>query len=341
MKLSFIVPVYNVEEYLEGCIDSLLNQGLEDQEYEILLVDDGSTDRSSAICDGYAARYANIRVIHQENRGLAEARNTGLNHVDSEYICFLDSDDYLLKGGIKQVLEGLEGDTDWQLLMYESWYDFREIPAIDKTISFKGTTHELIKRYHYFPSFCWNFIYRRDFIEENKLRFHYYGCEDTLWTGQVFMLNPRIYRSNAAIHRYVVRSNSISTDRSRAKARRLVPDYITVIGLMNGLFETYAAYDSQLFKMCVDTLNSKKRYGLTRILTADYTGKEFDEVMENAREKGFYPIRRWSNGIKATLLQKMENAVVSHFIIYRLCCFLFNRIFTPYILPVIHRNLNH
>ena len=100
MKLSFIVPVYNVEEYLEGCIDSLLNQGLEDQEYEILLVDDGSTDRSSAICDGYAARYANIRVIHQENRGLAEARNTGLNHVDSEYICFLASDDALLIGGI-------------------------------------------------------------------------------------------------------------------------------------------------------------------------------------------------------------------------------------------------
>ncbi|WP_025797288.1 glycosyltransferase family 2 protein [Hoylesella saccharolytica] len=340
MKLSFIIPVYNVEEYLEGCIDSLLNQGLNSQDYEILLVDDGSTDQSPSICDRYAERYSNIRVIHQENRGLAEARNTGLNHVDSEYICFLDSDDYLLKDGIKQVLKGVGDDQNWQLLMYESWYDFREIPPIDNTISFKGTTHELIKRYNYFPSFCWNFLYRRDFIEENKLRFNYYGCEDTLWTGQVFMLNPRIYRSNAAIHRYVVRANSISTDRSRAKARKLVPDYITVIGLMNDLFERYAAYDPELFRMCIHTLNSKKRYGLTRILTADYTKKEFEEVMKNARKQRFYPIQPWADGIKARLLQKIENVSVSHFIIYRLYCFLFNRIFTPYILPIIHRNLN-
>lgn len=99
--ISVIVPVYKVEPYLPKCLDSILAQTFED--FELLLIDDGSPDRSGAICDEYAGKDARIRVFHQENAGSSSARNTGLLHAKGTYIAFVDSDDYLMS----DYLEGL------------------------------------------------------------------------------------------------------------------------------------------------------------------------------------------------------------------------------------------
>ena len=95
MKLSIIVPVYNVEAFLSKCVDSLLAQDLPKEDYEVILVDDGSTDGSGALCDTLAAEHGNIRVIHQQNHGLSGARNAGIPAASGDYILFVDSDDYL------------------------------------------------------------------------------------------------------------------------------------------------------------------------------------------------------------------------------------------------------
>ncbi|MBQ6421441.1 MAG: glycosyltransferase family 2 protein [Clostridia bacterium] len=92
-QVSIIVPVYNVEKYLCQCIDSILQQSFSD--YELILVDDGSTDSSGQICDDYAQKYPAVRVIHQKNSGQAHARNTGIRQSESEWIMFADSDDVL------------------------------------------------------------------------------------------------------------------------------------------------------------------------------------------------------------------------------------------------------
>ena len=94
IKLSIIVPIYNVEQYLRKCVDSLLAQDLPSSVYEIILVDDGSPDACPQICDEYAAEHDNIRVIHRKNGGLSAARNSGIEVAQGEYICFVDSDDY-------------------------------------------------------------------------------------------------------------------------------------------------------------------------------------------------------------------------------------------------------
>ena len=94
--LSIIIPVFNVEKYIRRCIDSLTTQnGFND--IEVILVDDGSTDGSGAICDEYAEKYINIKVIHKSNGGLSDARNVALAAVNGKYIAFLDSDDFLTK----------------------------------------------------------------------------------------------------------------------------------------------------------------------------------------------------------------------------------------------------
>ena len=93
MKLSFVVPVYKVEAYLERCVNSILSQSPMD--LEVILVDDGSPDRCGSICDAFAARDNRVRVIHKESGGLSSARNAALDVVTGDYIAFVDSDDYL------------------------------------------------------------------------------------------------------------------------------------------------------------------------------------------------------------------------------------------------------
>ena len=117
MKVSVIVPVYNVEAFLTKCVDSLLAQDLPASDYEIILVDDGSTDDSGALCDDFAAAYGNIFVIHQANRGLSGARNAGIPAAMGEYILFVDSDDFLepnVLGGLVKLME----DKDLDILRF-------------------------------------------------------------------------------------------------------------------------------------------------------------------------------------------------------------------------------
>lgn len=92
-KISVIIPIYNVEKEIHRCVDSVINQTLED--IEIILVDDGSPDNCSIICDEYGEKDKRVRVIHKENGGLSDARNVGLLESSGEYILFVDSDDYI------------------------------------------------------------------------------------------------------------------------------------------------------------------------------------------------------------------------------------------------------
>ena len=93
MKISVIVPVYNVEKYLTKCVDSIMNQTYKD--LEIILVDDGSTDNSGKICDEYVKKDKRFKVIHKKNGGLSDARNVGIKNSTGEYLSFIDSDDYI------------------------------------------------------------------------------------------------------------------------------------------------------------------------------------------------------------------------------------------------------
>ena len=104
-KFSIIVPVYNVEKYLRKCIESLLRQGIGN--VEILLVNDGSTDSSSEICQEYVDNYSNIKLLHQDNQGVCAARNNGIVHATGEWIVLVDADDYLLDNGLKAAFEAV------------------------------------------------------------------------------------------------------------------------------------------------------------------------------------------------------------------------------------------
>ena len=121
-EFSIIVPVYNVEKYLRKCIESLLRQGIDN--VEILLVNDGSTDSSSEICQEYVDKYSNIKLLYQDNQGVCAARNNGIVHATGEWIVLVDADDYLLDNGLKAAFEAVCTPDSFDVIQYGSSYDF-------------------------------------------------------------------------------------------------------------------------------------------------------------------------------------------------------------------------
>lgn len=121
MKFSILVPVYNVEEYIEQCLESLANQTY--RNYEVILVDDGSTDKSGKICDTYEQRYPDIfKTIHKQNQGLISARRVGIAMAESDYCLFVDSDDFVEKNLLETVVQYLKNDAEIDLLIYSFRY---------------------------------------------------------------------------------------------------------------------------------------------------------------------------------------------------------------------------
>lgn len=177
-KLSFILPVYNVEDYLRECIDSILKQLTE--ECEIILVNDGSSDTSGLICEEYARTNADsIHVIHKENKGVSEARNTGLELAEGEFIAFVDADDRISFGAVKEILEWIHnGGSDICFMKAIKFYQNGHVEDMGDEISRslvykqdkKSVLEYLSLRPKYSGSACTK-IFRKDFLNEHNIKF--------------------------------------------------------------------------------------------------------------------------------------------------------------------------
>lgn len=193
MKTSIVIPVYNVREYLERCVASVLAL---QSEVEILLVDDGSTDGSGGLCDTLAAQDERIRVIHQKNGGLSAARNTGIQNASGDYILLLDSDDFLDPAETDAMLAELQDDTEVLLGLYRNYYageERYEAERCDAFLTMKGyiSIEDFLRAVPADGKSCYmvavRFVCRRDFLLSNGLLFLpgiYH--EDEEWTARVF-----------------------------------------------------------------------------------------------------------------------------------------------------------
>ena len=175
--LSIVIPVYNVEKYLMDCVNSLLPQC--DERCEIIMVDDGSTDSSGAICDELALNNKIIKVIHKPNEGAGSARNVGLDATKGEYVGFLDSDDMIIDGSLQIVLERLQSNKSdvCFLQAYKFYPDGSRVPIGDGIVSKKicgKSKKEVLKflssREKFSGSACTK-VFRKDFLLLNNIRF--------------------------------------------------------------------------------------------------------------------------------------------------------------------------
>ena len=205
-KISIIVPIYNVEKYLRDCIDSIINQTYINT--EIILVNDGSTDSSPDICEEYASKYENIKIINKKNGGLSDARNAGLEKATGTYVMFTDSDDYLapnscevLYNAIKETnLEFVTGNfaftnndgTPWKKPMFSDKFENTNLSIVDYKKSF-----------YLLNCGVWNKIFRRDFIEKNNLKFEVgLPSEDDIFVTLSFMKAKNSYYIKDVVYYY-------------------------------------------------------------------------------------------------------------------------------------------
>lgn len=241
MKLSIIVPIYNVEKYLHKCVDSILDQDLSSDEYEIILVDDGSPDKCGAIADEYATNYGNVRVIHQENGGLSAARNTGIEAAKGEYIQFVDSDDYLEPNVLGKLLNRVQRDNldvlrfnyqnvNEEYIVFEPNKESR--PFMDYSESICNGVLFLNERLGY-ACYAVQFIIRTSLLKECPFKDHIL-FEDTQWTPRMLRKAQRVSSMSDICYNYLSRTGSITKAENIDKQNKLVESKILLIEDLRG-----------------------------------------------------------------------------------------------------------
>lgn len=252
--VSVIVPVYNVEKYLPSCIESVINQTYMD--WELLLVDDGSTDNSGKICDEYGEKDKRIKVFHKENGGVSSARNLGLDKANGEYVAFLDADDYVDADLYENALKSI-GSNDmifFNYSMYENGKIYRVHQSGLKELAENPKNFMLFygdnSRKFISQNFCEDtvlsvfsvrIVYRKSFIDKNNLRFdiRIKSGEDRIFIFNALLNTDNIaYNDDLYGYYYYIRGvDSLTGDKDKK-------------GYRKGIFERYEFFDKVEQEIC-------------------------------------------------------------------------------------------
>ncbi len=220
-KVSIIVPVYNIEKYLAKCLDSLINQTLED--IEIICVNDGSTDNSAEILNEYAQKDCRIKIINQDNAGLSAARNTGINAANGEYIGYVDSDDWIDLNFYEKLYNAAK-DTDADIAVAgikrvggehykEKVFLKFEEPATTENTDEKFRLCDIPDK-----SYVWNKIYKLSEIKKHNLYFRVgVNYEDIIYAPKIIHTLKRLTTVPDTYYYYLKRRGSIVAQKSQKK----------------------------------------------------------------------------------------------------------------------------
>lgn len=281
--ISVIIPIYNVENYLEICLNSVINQSY--QNLEIILIDDGSLDMCGTICDNYADRDRRIKVIHKENGGLSSARNVGIELCKGKYISFIDSDDFVSSGFIKTLYKGVEKyDSDIVTCTKGvSFLDGSILPdlesgeeSVPKIISSYDAIEKIL--YQRLPNGAQFRLYKREIFD--LIRFpEGILFEDVATIHKAFMKAQTVSMVDAKIYGYRIRENSIVRQKFSHKKKIAIP-------ITRNLYEEICSYNAKLKKAAAARAFAQNFHVFLQVPYADYdTRKEFWNEIKKYRWK--------------------------------------------------------
>lgn len=296
-KLSIIVPMYNCENYIETCVDSLLNQELSLNEYEIIIIDDGSTDNSRAIVEKKYNNYENIRIISFKNGGQSYARNKGIENAKGKYIFFVDADDYISKNSIKNILDlSLKNNLDmmfFDISRVESDTEFicryNEIKKIDVV---DGIMYFANNNVNNGP---WQYLISKEFIKNNNLRFvegRY--CEDGMFLISCIFKAKRVSYSKVDIYRYVIRANSTITKRNNEHLEKIIEDFVYAIEYINQYYKEAKKkdYPKNFIEQLETRRNSYIFFMQVRMIKSRVGYKNAKKIIKRLRDINCYKYKR-------------------------------------------------
>lgn len=319
--LSIIVPVYNVEKYLDRCITSLLNQDI--NQYEIILIDDGSTDSSGKICDKWAKFNSFIRVIHTKNTGVANARNIGIEASQGEYLAYVDSDDYVKDGAFKKILTVLdETNADVCYFGYSDvFYDKKEVQLtpIPQKLEYSGkSTYDFAKdiignkpestSFMFSGVSSWSGVTKKELIDKYKISFPsnmkamnedmFYNLSVSLHSEKIVIIPERLY--------YYCHNDNDSLTLSYREDR-----FETTKNTYNILLEQFSDY----IKIDEDIYLRIKRLFMTNVvacLKQEYIYKKANNIKEICNDSTVISVVNSYPIDKMSIKQKLLFTAVKH-----------------------------
>ena len=313
-KLTIIVPVYQVENYIRACVESIFMQGLNDDDFEVILVDDGTRDDSFGRIADIITKHQNVFIVEQENQGLSAARNTGLDKATGEYVLFLDSDDLLVTNSLEPLLQdAFQHHSDLVVANFikqddQSISNGEKIP----TALYRSSTVAGIDLFvnHLNPRECyvWRTLYRKSFLDEHNLRFIpgiYF--EDVPFTTECYLKASCCVKTSHLFYIYRQRPGSICSAISKEK----------VMGFHQGMARLWELKDRM-------SLTEEQNHKLMEILFATFSIEVWyithnPEIMAERKSiindlKQHIPHLRFTNGIKQRLVSLMFRLMPSAYL---------------------------
>lgn len=337
IRLSYIIPLFNCRDYISLCLDSILQQGLPSEEYEVIVINDGSTDQGELVVLSYCKQYGNFRLINQSHQGVAVARNKGIELARGVYIHFMDADDRLLPGGMKILIDNYvipfghpEIVSFWSHIV-DRFYNNADWEVIrPHKLIYNGDVLHYGCQYGIGLSSCFCLI-STDFLKKHQLRFSKYKIgEDMLFMLCIFrILDASIIATSLNIYRYVVRSTSAMNLLSKEYVIDVFHDFLE---LSNKICEIAkeSVYPANIF---MRDINICQRWAFTKLCAGDLSYKELKGYLHQAQERNFFFINECS-----TMINKFICHIYRYPIVTYVFALIYRNIFVSYIKPYIKRN---
>lgn len=295
-ELSVIVPCYNLCAWgviLDRCIKSLVHQDIAAEAYEVLLIDDGSTDDTGAICDSYAAKYSQVQVVHQHNGGLSAARNTGLSIAQGKYVYFVDGDDFVAENCFKLLID-TANTHNLDLLMFDYIKVHTDSPK-PSPFSHESTEIKVMSADDYLSanflmgSVCMS-IFKRSIIESEHLQFPVRRMyEDNAFMLQAILSSQRLAKINKVCYYYWLRPGSITSNRSLNHRIKLIDDII-FCGINFG--KILEKYRNEISDTSYNRLNSRREYFFYQALLFGTECDSLHIIIPKLRQANALPLSR-------------------------------------------------
>ena len=293
-KLSILIPAYNVERWLPRCLNSILSQVEDD--IEIVIVDDGSTDTTLQCANEFAEKWNDIRVFSKHNEGVGAARNYLLDKACGEFIWFVDSDDYIAEGALRHIFSELNSTIDLLSVSYNGGV----------FTPFEGSAIEYIQK-GYINGYLWTKIIRRSVIEDAHIRFdpQRYSQEDWFFLMQVYPLLGNIKQITLQAYVYCDdNENSVMREAHAEHTRRNVADSRETICNFKRFIDSHR--DQSYSRAYEQWMNFSAAGYLYSLFPIDYTMEEIKNDIKIFREKGGYPVGKTGRR-KADLFLRLAN----------------------------------